>query len=90
MQSTTGANRSQESTRDIPPEPSQFDYNLTIYDSLLPPTSFEWDMANMWMPGFALDPWASLDPMGLPADASIEYGEGFFNEYDDANNTYQQ
>ena len=58
----------------MPPEPSQFDYNPTVFDPLLLPTRFEWEMANMWMPGFATDPWASEDLMGLSADASIDYG----------------
>jgi len=58
----------------ISPEPSQFDYNPTMYDSLLSPTKFEWDMANMWIPSFEPDQWASEDLMGLPPDASIDYG----------------
>jgi hypothetical protein len=42
----------------ISPESSLFDYNpTTIYDTLLSPTGFEWDMANMWMPSFAPDLW---------------------------------
>jgi len=28
--------------------------------------------------------------MVLPADASMDYGEGYFNENDDGNNAYQQ
>jgi hypothetical protein len=98
MQSNAGDQRSQGSTDDSPlnfapfmvPEPSQFDYNPTIYDSLLPPMSIEWDMDNTWMPSFALDPWASSDSMWLPADDSVEYGEGNLNDYDDASVTYQQ
>ncbi|KAG0647263.1 putative transcriptional regulatory [Hyphodiscus hymeniophilus] len=32
---------------------SQFDCDLTIYDSVPSPTRFGWDMANMWMPSYA-------------------------------------
>ncbi|MCJ1396531.1 hypothetical protein MMC18_009422 [Xylographa bjoerkii] len=82
VQSTTSANRSQESTGDsplefapfTPPGSSQHDYDPSIYDSLLSPTRFEWDMANMWMPNFAPDPWDSADLMGLPPDLSMDYG----------------
>jgi len=44
----------------------------------------------MWMPSFAPDLWASADLMGLPADASMDYGQGYSNENDDGNNAYQQ
>lgn len=92
MQSITDAKSSQESTDNSPlnfapfivPEPSQFDYSPMIYDPLLSPTNFEWDTTNMWMPNFA------LDPVGLPADASIEYGEDYFNEDGNFNIMYQQ
>lgn len=40
----------------------------------------------MWMPNFAPDPWASADPMGLPADAGIDYGEDYFNGNENGNN----
>jgi hypothetical protein len=62
VQSTTSAKRSQESASslDFAPflssEPGQFDYNLTMYNTLLSPTRFEWDMASTWMPNFASDP----------------------------------
>jgi hypothetical protein len=56
----------------IPLDPSDFDYDPAIYDSLLPPTELEWDMANTWMPSFAPDMWASADLIVLPADASME------------------
>ncbi|MCJ1399994.1 hypothetical protein MMC11_003197 [Xylographa trunciseda] len=82
VQSSTSAQRLEESIDNSPlefapfisSEPSQFDYNPTIYDSLLSPTGFEWDMANMWMPSFAADPWASEDLMGLPDDPRMDYG----------------
>jgi hypothetical protein len=98
VQSNSSAKSSQESTGGsplkfapfIPPEPSQFDYDPTIYDSLLSPTRFEWDMANMWMPSFAPDLWTSADLVGLQADASLDYGQGYFDENYDGSNAYQQ
>jgi hypothetical protein len=79
IHSTTSAKRSQEFTDNsplefapfIPSEPSQFECDPGIYDSLLSPTRFEWDMANMWMPDFALDSWASADPMESNQEADI-------------------
>ncbi|KAE9376517.1 hypothetical protein N431DRAFT_501370 [Stipitochalara longipes BDJ] len=95
---STSAKRSQESTDDSPlefapfiaPEPSQFDYDPTIYDPLLSPMTFEWNMANVWMPSFAPEPWDSADLMGLPGDASVDYGQGFFDENEDGNHAFQQ
>lgn len=69
VQSTPSAKPSEESTDDGPldfapfisPESSHFDYIPTIDNFLLSPTTFEWDMDNMWMPSFETDLWASAD-----------------------------
>jgi hypothetical protein len=76
LQSPTSEHRSSplEFAPFIPSEPSQPDYNSTTDDFLLLSTRFDWEMANMWMPNFAPDPWASEDPMGLLGDASMGYG----------------
>lgn len=79
-QSAISSERSPESTGNSPlefapfitPELSQFDSDPAVYDSLLSPTRFEWDMANMWMTNFAADSWALAELMELPADASME------------------
>ena len=73
---------SQKSTNDspleftpfLPPEPSQFDFDPTIYDPMLSDTTFEWDMATMWMPSFANDSWDPADVMGSPNDTGKGYG----------------
>lgn len=98
VQSFTSATPSHESIGDSPLEfapfkfiePSQFDYNPPVYDSLLSPTRSELEMANMWMPSFEPDLWASADLMGFPADANMEYTDGYFDDTDDGNNGYQQ
>jgi hypothetical protein len=44
----------------------------------------------MWMPSFAPDLWTSADLVGLQADASLDYGQGYFDENYDGSNAYQQ
>jgi len=76
----------------MPPRPSAFDSDPTIYDSLQSPTIFGWNMANMWMPNFESDPLASADLGGLSdyqANMSHTFDD-YFNENSDANDAYQQ
>lgn len=57
----------------IPPEQSDFDFYPATYDSLLSPTGFDWDAANMpWPPSFGLDPWLSADVTVPPPDANYD------------------
>lgn len=72
----------------INPESNEFNFNPTISDSFLSPTGFEWDMANMWMPSLAPDPWDSANLTGLPTDGTIDYSQGYFDENGDENNAY--
>ena len=55
----------------VPSEHNQFDYIPTVNDSLLSPTIFEWDMANMWMPSFEPDTWTSADMIELTQEPNI-------------------
>lgn len=66
-------------------EPSNFDYNPIMTNSLLSPTTFGWNMPEMWVPSFAADPWPSADLTEFPAGPSMDYDE-YFNEIDDSNN----
>jgi len=82
VQSSSSAKGSQESSNGsplefapfLPPDPSHFDYDPTLYDPMFLDPTFEWDMETMWMPSFATDPLDSADLMGFSGGAGNDYG----------------